>query len=219
MTSRYDAVLFDLDGTLVDTAPDLGAALNAMLQSRDRAALDPGVIRPWVSKGSAALIELGFGTNPEHQGFDELRREFLDFYGRNLCVHSRLFDGIGNLLSELANRDITWGVVTNKPKAYTDPLITQLKLPQSPGSVISGDSLQWKKPHPAPLLQACRELQVKPEKAIYIGDDERDVTAARHARMQVIAVGYGYTPPGQDPESWGADYFAARPGDLMELLV
>ncbi len=218
MKCNFEAVLFDLDGTLADTAADLGAALNFLLEKDGHCPLPMEQIRPYVSGGSGALVQLGFGIDETHPRFKSLRGEFLDFYGNNLCVHSRLFDGIEELLLKLDERNIRWGIVTNKPHIYTEPLLSSLPLPSSPDCVVSGDTLMWKKPHPAPLLHACRVLGVNPRKSVFVGDDERDVLAGRRAGMHTIVALFGYIVTENNPDNWGADDLVEQSRDIHSII-
>ena len=214
----HASVLFDLDGTLVDSAPDLCFALNTVLQVHNRPQVTLEEIRPWVSKGTPAMLKLGFGISPTDSGFNHLRKQFLNAYSQNLCTKSRLFDGIAQLISLLGDADIAWGIVTNKPAAYTNPLVALLEFSYPPASIISGDTLAQKKPDPAPLLLACDELACFPHKSIYAGDDQRDIQAGIAAGMKTIAVGYGYTPPDDDPKQWGADKYVATVAELNNAI-
>lgn len=221
MTERNapDAVFFDLDGTLADTAADLSAALNAVLSERDRAPLPLAQTRPYVSMGAVALICLGFNLKPDDPALPPLRSRFLDYYSNNLCNESRLFPGIAGFLHDLLAREIPFGVVTNKPRAYTSPLLEALELPLAPASVVCGDDLPVKKPHPAPLRHACRSIGAPPFNCIYIGDDRRDVIAGRRAGMRTFAANWGYIGPGEDPAAWGAHLTVGTPDELSGLIL
>jgi len=211
-------VLFDLDGTLLDTAPDLAAALNATLQLNGRDALPFEYIRPVVSHGGRALIELGFGIDSQHPDFEPLRKQLLDLYQANLAVHTTLFPGMAQVLDELEQRDIRWGVVTNKPGWLTDPLMDALQLTPRAACVVSGDTLPERKPHPAPLLHACRLAGCQPQQAVYVGDAERDIEAGRNAGMRTLAALFGYLMEHDRPENWGADALIEQPADILEYL-
>lgn len=210
------AVLFDLDGTLVDTAPDLGDALNAMLARRGLPVLPAQAIRGQASHGSQGLIRLAFGVAETDSGFAELRREFLDHYGAHLANRSTLFPGMADLLAVLEQRDIAWGVVTNKPARYTEPLLERLGLFARAACVVSGDTCSRAKPDPAPMRHACRRLGLVPEACLYVGDAERDIQAARAVAMPVLVALYGYISHADCPENWGGDGFIRQPGDLLD---
>ena len=218
MTNPTSTVLFDLDGTLLDTAPDLAAALNATLQLNGRDALPFEHIRPVVSHGGRALIERGFGIDPQHPDFEPLRKQLLDLYQANLAVHTTLFPGMAQVLDELEQRDIRWGVVTNKPGWLTDPLMDALELTPRAACVVSGDTLPERKPHPAPLLHACELAGCQPQQAIYVGDAERDIEAGRNAGMRTLAALFGYLMEHDRPENWGADALIQQPADILEYI-
>lgn len=209
------AVLFDLDGTLADTAPDLGYALNETLKSRGKPALPLAKIRPVVSGGVRALLKLGFDIEPEHPDYEALRTALLDVYTHNFLRETKLFPGMDELLAALEQRGLKWGVVTNKPARFTLPLIAALKL--NPGCVISADTTPHMKPHPEPLFEACRRLHLAPTDCIYVGDDERDVQAAHAAGMPAIVAGFGYLN-GSNPVTWHADAMIATPLDLVDWI-
>ncbi|MEM7541500.1 MAG: phosphoglycolate phosphatase [Pseudomonadota bacterium] len=212
--SDIQCVLFDLDGTVLDTAPDLAFALNETLLEAGRPTLPFELIRPHVSKGSPGLIRLGFGEDTD---FEALRARFLYFYEANLCRATTFFSGMEALLADLDARKIPWGIVTNKPGWLTDPLLAELALDARAQCVISGDTLAHAKPHPAPLLRAAELIKVAPESCLYIGDDERDVQAARSAGMQVLVAMYGYLA-GSDPNTWEPDGFIHSPGETLAFL-
>jgi len=200
-----DTVLFDLDGTLLDTAADMGAALNAVLAAQTRAPLPPASIRPHVSRGGLALVCLGFGIDREHRDARALYRQFLDSYAQDLSTRTRLFPGLDALLARLESTGRRAGVVTNKPAHLTEPLLRALRLDARLACVISGDTLARRKPHPDQLLHACALLGARVDRAVYIGDDRRDIEAARAAGMRALAANYGYIAPGENPREWGAD--------------
>jgi phosphoglycolate phosphatase len=210
-------VLFDFDGTFADTAPDLAAAVNAMRTSRGLQPLATAVVRPYASMGARGLLRIGFDMAPEHADYIAMRDEFLDLYGQALCVRTRLFPGMAELLAVLVARAIRWGIVTNKSSRFTTRLVEELGV--SPACVICGDSTPHLKPHPAPLLAAAEKLQLAPADCIYVGDDLRDIQAARAAAMRCVAVQYGYhgtDNPG--PASWNADAIISHPAELLEHL-
>lgn len=209
------AVLFDLDGTLADTAPDLGFALNSLLTSRGLPALSLESIRPQASNGVRGLLALGFSITHEDPEFDMLRQEFLDIYTENLCRETRLFDGMNELIEEIVERGIPWGVVTNKPMKYAEPLVALLGL--KAGVVVGGDSCAHAKPHPEPLLHAAEVLSVLPSNCLYLGDDRRDVDASLAAGMVPIVANYGYLSGGNS-ESWGAAGSIDHPLELLAFI-
>jgi phosphoglycolate phosphatase len=218
MTSKIRTVLFDLDGTLADTAPDLAHALNLLLVEEGKTALPYETIRPEVSHGASALVTLGFGKKPGDADFDRLRQRFLALYTENLCRHTRLFDGILSLLQALQKQGMNWGVVTNKPAFLTDPLMAQLRPEPAPACVVSGDTVTNRKPHPEPMLHACTAAGSRPEQCLYVGDAERDILAGRHAGMKTLVALFGYINGHETPERWGADGMIRAPGDILDWL-
>lgn len=213
-----DAVFFDLDGTLADTAPDLGGALNRLLEEHGRPPLEMATFRPFVSAGTRGMLHIGFGLEPESPGYTDLQVRFLELYESRLCEGTQLFEGMAALLEELEQRSIAWGIVTNKPKRFTLPLIAQLGLDRRAAAIVSGDSTAKPKPAPDSLLLACNLVGTTPERALYVGDDLRDIEAARAAGMRSVAAAYGYLGTGQPIVDWGADSIIADPMDLVHLL-
>ena len=211
-------LLFDLDGTLADTAPDLGFALNHQRELHGLPALPLQTIRPYVSQGGRGLMKVGFDLTPEDANFFSMREEFLDLYAQRLCHETRLFPGIAELLGELEKRGLPWGVVTNKIERFTLPLLEKLQLAGRAACIVSGDTCSNFKPHPEPLLHASREMGIPAGECVYVGDDERDVLAARAAKMQVVVVLYGYLGNGAHAESWGADALVNSPKELLHYL-
>jgi N-acetyl-D-muramate 6-phosphate phosphatase len=215
MPSR--AVLFDFDGTLADTAPDLAAAVNRM---RVEQALEPMPIerlRPFASAGARGLVHAAFGIKPDDADYSALRETFLEYYAERVCEQTTLFPGIAELLAELQARAIAWGIVTNKAARFTERIIVELKL--KPDCVACGDTTPHLKPHPAPLLHAAQQIQVSPQNCFYLGDDLRDMKAAHAAGMRAIAVEWGYHhPESGGPGSWQAAAVIRHPMDLMEHL-
>lgn len=214
----YRAVLFDLDGTLVDTAPDLAFALNEMLRRRGKPALARELTRPQASHGTRGLLRVGFEREPGHPDFDGLRQEFLGIYERNLTQSSLLFPGISEVLVALEAARTPWGVVTNKPSRYTEPLLNQLGLFERAACVVSGDTCPEPKPHPGPLLRACETMDLLPGDCLYVGDAARDIQAARAARMDAVVALYGYIGVDDRPGEWGANGFIDHPSELLNLL-
>jgi len=211
-------VLFDLDGTLADTAPDLAYALNRVLEEQGSPSLPFAAIRPIVSHGGIALIRFGFGLEPDHPRFAGLRQRLLDIYRENITARTRLFPGMAELLSQIEERGLNWGVVTNKPAWLTEPLMEGLKLTTRAATIISGDTLDERKPHPAPMLLACREAGSEPGQCLYIGDAERDILAGRNAGMRTLVALYGYISERDSPMAWGADGAVNTPGETLTWL-
>ncbi|HHJ12939.1 MAG TPA: phosphoglycolate phosphatase [Gammaproteobacteria bacterium] len=212
------AVLFDLDGTLLDTAPDLAAALNATLALNGRTPLPFEQIRPVVSHGGRALIERGFGISPDAPGFEALRKQLLDLYQANIARETRLFPGMDSVLDTLERSGIPWGVVTNKPGWLTEPLLDALGLRPRAACVVSGDTLDRRKPDPAPLLHACALAGCDPCHTLYVGDAERDIEAGRRAGMPTLAATFGYLLEHEDPADWGADALIHQPADILPYV-
>ncbi len=212
---RVRAVLFDLDGTLVDTAPDLIYSLNEMRRRRGLGEMDHGPLRAQASHGTQGLIRLGFGIGHEHTAFPALRAEFLDIYVRHLTRRSGLFPEMAQVLDGLEARGVSWAVVTNKPAFLTEPLLRNLGLLSRAASVVSGDTCAHPKPHPEPLLHACGQMGVHPDACLYVGDAARDVEAATAAGMPTLVAMYGYLGEEDRPQDWGAAGFIQSPRDLM----
>lgn len=213
-----EAVLFDLDGTLADTAPDMALTVNRMLERRSLARVAVEDVRAHVSKGARGMIGAAFGLKPEDAGFQELREEFLDLYGENLCVGTRLFPGMDELLDSLESRGLPWGVVTNKFERFALPLMDALGLGSRAAVVVGGDTCARPKPFPDPLLFAARTMRVAPMQTLYVGDDERDVQAARAASMPVLVAAYGYLGDGAPPEAWGGDAIVDSPAAIERWM-
>jgi len=211
------AVLFDLDGTLADTAPDLAAALNRLRAEQHLEPLALEKVRPFASAGARGLVHAGFGVKPGDAEYHALREAFLEFYAERPCVETRLFPGIGELLAELARRSIAWGVVTNKATRYTEQVLEGLGL--APACVVCGDTTPHLKPHPAPMLHALGLLALPAAQCVYLGDDLRDIQAGRAAGMRTVAVDWGYHHPDSGgPGTWQADAVISKPRDLVGLL-
>jgi len=214
----YQAVLFDLDGTLADTAPDLAAAVNRMRHARGLEMVPLQDLRPLASAGARGLIGGAFHIGPEDHEFASMREEFLANYEADLCIETTLFPGIPELLDDLDARGVRWGIVTNKVGRLTEPLVAQLGLEERAGCVVSGDTTAHSKPHPAPLLHAARELGVQPERVVYVGDDLRDVQAGFAAGMKTVAAAYGYCGNDIPPTQWHAQHVVQSPVELQKLL-
>lgn len=211
------AVLFDFDGTFADTAPDLAAAVNRMRTKRGLTPLDAATARPYASMGARGLLRVGFGIAPEHPDYVALRDEFLERYAEAVCVETRLFPGMAALLEALGRRAIPWGIVTNKAARFTQSIVPRLGV--APACIVCGDSTAHLKPHPAPLLLAAEQLRLDPADCLYVGDDLRDVQAARAAGMRSAAVEYGYHGTDTDgPRAWHADIVISQPQELLEHL-
>jgi N-acetyl-D-muramate 6-phosphate phosphatase len=213
-----DAVLFDLDGTLADTAPDLAGAINRLLAEKSKTLLEFEPARRRASGGARGLIKAGFGIDPGHAEYPALQERFLDLYEANVCLHTRLFPEIPPLLAALESRSITWGIVTNKVARFTLPLVGLLGLHERAACIVSGDSAPLMKPAPDLLLLASRQIGIAPERCLYLGDDRRDIDAARAAGMPVIAAGWGYLGDGEDPRDWNADALIQSPLQTLNFL-
>lgn len=214
-----DTVLFDLDGTLVDTAPDMGHALNTLLVEHGREPLAPEIIRPWVSHGSRGLIFLGFGEAPGGERFEEYKARFLSLYENRVCVDSRLFEGMNEVLEHLEDHHLPWGIVTNKPHYLTTALLEALGLHTRVACVVSGDSIAERKPHPAPLLHACRQMRRAPAGCVYVGDAHRDIEAGIRAGMATLVALFGYLNDTEDPSEWGATGLVEKPVDIITWVA
>ncbi|MCK9188461.1 HAD family hydrolase [Acidithiobacillus sp.] len=212
------AVLFDLDGTLVDTAPDLAAAANRMREARNLPLLPLANLRPVASQGASGLLRAAFGLQPEDRAFAAMRDEFLKNYQEHICEQTTLFPGMTHVLSLLEERGVAWGIVTNKPGFLTIPLIAALKLTVTPGAIVSGDTTARAKPDPLPVMHALQQLGATGKQSIMIGDDPRDILAGRAAGTQCWAAGWGYIEAGDDPEGWGADQ-VIRNSRSLELAL
>ena len=217
--NHIGAILFDLDGTLADTAPDLAHALNVQRRMRNQPELPVSALRPHVSGGARGMLRAGLGLTPQHPEYAGVREQFLAIYAENLCRESNLFEGMHELLARLESRAMQWGIVTNKPTAYTLPLLEALGLGGRPACVICGDTTAHTKPHPAPLLEACARLDLHPGRCAYVGDDERDVQAALAAGLVPVVALYGYLGVEKPPQEWGAQLYISSPVDLLNLLA
>ncbi|TAM05388.1 MAG: HAD family hydrolase [Paraburkholderia sp.] len=213
-----EAVLFDFDGTLADTAPDLAAAVNQMRHARGLAPAPIERLRPLASAGARGLIGGAFGIGPDHAEFAALREEFLANYAANLRIETALFLGIDAVLDDLDARGVRWGIVTNKVARLTDPLVALMHLDTRAACVVSGDTTPYAKPHPAPLLHAAQALGIHPQRAVYVGDDLRDVQAGVAAGMATIAAAYGYCGNDIPPSQWSAHFVADTTTTLLALL-
>jgi len=211
------AVLLDLDGTLLDTAPDLAWCLNVLRAEHDLAPIDYPGIRLQVSNGTAAVLRVGFPATSEEQ-FQALRKRFLELYSANLARETRMFAGFERVIAQLEAHRIPWGVITNKPQFLTEPLLKQLQLFSRASVVLSGDSLPKQKPDPLPLLTAARHINVAPERCLYLGDALRDAQAARAAHMISLGARFGYIDPSEDVSAWPVDAWIDGPLELLDWV-
>ncbi len=212
------AVLFDLDGTFADTAPDLGRAVNQMRAARGMAPVALADTRRVTSLGARGLLGIGFGMGPDHADYAAMRDEFLQIYENNLCCDTRLFPGMAELVDRLEADGRLWGIVTNKAERFALPLLQQLGYGQRAGCIIGGDTTKHMKPHPAPLIAAALKLDLPPAACVYVGDDERDIQAGKAAGMRTVAVRFGYLN-GSDPDSWHADLVVEQPYAILDALA
>ncbi|ANI13988.1 phosphoglycolate phosphatase [Pseudomonas citronellolis] len=212
------AVLFDMDGTLLDTAPDFIAVCQAMLAAHGRPPIDAQRIADVVSGGARAMVAATFDMDPEAPGFETLRQEFLDRYQDHCAVYSRLYDGMPELLESIERANLIWGVVTNKPVRFAEPIMQQLGLAERSAVLVCPDHVSNSKPDPEPLLLACSQLGIDPAQVLFIGDDLRDIESGRAAGTKTAAVRYGYIHPEDNPAHWGADVIVDHPRDLLAVL-
>lgn len=218
MDNRLCTVLFDLDGTVADTAPDLAFALNTVLAEEGRPALPIERIRPVITFGTRGLIELGFGIDADHPSFHDLRERLLALYSQHLVRQTRLFPGIPQLLDALEQRGLNWGIVTNKPGWLTEPLVAQLGLAQRAACVVSGDTTAQPKPHPGCMLYACERVGSQADQCLYIGDAQCDIEAGKRAGMKTLIALYGYIPSIVATEHWGADGTIDHPMAIVDWI-
>jgi len=212
------AVLFDLDGTLLDTAPDLARAVNRQRRERGLQPVALERLRPAVSQGARGMLRVAFDLLPGHGDYERMREEFLAYYLSDLCVDTCLFPGMESVLRTLESRGLVWGIVTNKLHRFTLPLLHKMQLHERAGCIVSGDTAARAKPHPDPLLEAARRIDTAPARCLYIGDDERDVQAANAAGMTAVVALWGYLGDGNPPDAWGASHLKADPEELLGLL-
>ena len=215
---RLRAVLFDMDGTLLDSAPDFIAISQAMRVDRGLPAIADKLIRDQVSGGARAMVAANFAMAPEAEGFEALRLEFLERYQSHCAVLTRPFDGINELLDEIEQARLIWGVATNKPVRYAEPIMQQLGLAQRSAVLVCPDHVSRSKPDPEMLLLACSQIGIQPGEALFVGDDERDIEAGRAAGCKTAAVTYGYIHPQDNPRNWGADVVVDHPLELRAVL-
>ena len=218
ISTKIKTVLFDLDGTLIDTAPDMAAALDLLCDEEEQDRLPFSQVRPIVSNGSVALVKLAFGEVINEQTLERLKTRYLEIYQQHLAVHSELFDEMELLLQQLEQKKIKWGVVTNKPGWLTEPLMQALNLTQRAACIVSSDSTKNRKPHPEPMYLACKIANTKPDACVYIGDARRDIEAGRNAGMRTIIAQYGYIADTENTEEWQADHSIQTPSQILSLL-
>lgn len=212
-------VLFDLDGTLVDTAPDMAAALDQLCREQEQTLLPFERVRTVVSNGSVALVELAFGNELEKEHLIYLKQRYLDIYAGKIAVHSKLFDGTRSVLDHLSREGMNWGVVTNKPAWLTEPLMEALGLKQLAACIVSGDTTAYSKPHPAPMFHACKLAGSTAAECIYVGDARRDIEAGNNAGMQTLIALYGYIGEDEDPRDWKAGHTINKPEEILQYLT
>lgn len=212
------AVLFDLDGTLIDSAPDLGAAADQMRLARGLPSLPYERYRPMAGAGARGMLGEAFGVTPDHPDFAALREEFFQNYESRLTQATTIFEGVPEFLAQLVGRQLLWGVVTNKSARFTEPLTRAMPLFSTASAIVSGDTTPHAKPHPEPLFEAARRLGVPPEKCLYVGDDERDIIAGLAAGMGTVAASYGYLGQRTDTSQWGAHVEIKSPLELLQWL-
>lgn len=214
----FEAILFDLDGTLVDSAPDLGGAADKMRTDRGMKSLGVNSYRSMAGSGAKGMIGIAFGLGVEHERFAALREEFFKNYEARLTELTKAFDGVHDLIVSIENQKLKWGVVTNKAERFALPLTQSMRLFDKAQAVIGGDTTPFSKPHPEPLLEAARRLGVRPGNCMYVGDDQRDIAAGRAAGMTTVAAAYGYLGVNAGASAWNADYVIASPLELLKLL-
>ena len=218
MFNNIKAVLFDLDGTLIDSAPDLGLAADKMRTDRGLKSLPLSLYRPMAGAGARGMIAVAFGLTPLDVDFDKLKEEFFNNYEARLVKNTEVFEGISELIDQIFLAGLRWGVVTNKAARFTLPITRAMPLFASAQTIISGDSMPYAKPHPAPLLEAARQLDLPPERCVYVGDDERDIVAGRAAGMFTVAAAYGYLGAVANIADWKADLMIGKPSALSNFL-
>lgn len=215
---RIKAVLFDMDGTLLDTAPDFIAVIQSMRADRGLPVVDEKTVRDVVSGGARAMVASAFEVDPLSDEFDPLRLDFLDRYQDHCAIHSHLFEGMEELLADLERARLTWGVVTNKPVRYAEPIMQALGLAKRSAVLVCPDHVTYSKPDPEPVLLACKQINIEPQAVIFVGDDRRDIESGRAAGTKTAAVRYGYIHPEDNPAHWGADLVVDHPLELRDAL-
>lgn len=215
---KINNILFDLDGTLLDTAPDLASALNSLLEKYGMIALPHPVVRPTVSHGSKGMLKLAFDIEDDHENFNTLREELLNIYAKNVCVNTVPFPGIEDVLEYIKENKLSWGIVTNKPGFLTEPLLKNFAFNADTKCVVSGDTVENAKPHPEPLLHACKLMKCEPKESLYIGDAERDIEAGRRAGMTTLIARYGYISEEENIDDWNAHGIIDDPKEIITWL-
>jgi len=215
---KFKALLLDLDGTLLDTAPDMVGALNLLLETHNRPTTNYQSASKLVSKGALALVKYGFGEELEDKELDSLRQEFLDTYEQNVCIKTKAYDGMMEILDWCEQNNIYWGIVTNKPDYLAKPILDTLNLTERSAVNVGGTTLSVNKPHPAPLLHCTTLLSIAPSDCLYVGDDERDIQAGRAAGMDTAVAGWGYIHEDLNPEDWQPDFICNQPEGLFRLV-
>jgi phosphoglycolate phosphatase len=218
MFHNVEAVLFDLDGTLIDSAPDLGAAVDKMRTARGLTSLPLEHYRPMAGAGARGMLGLAFGMAPEHPDYEAMKEEFFVNYESCMTERTRIFDGVVSLIGSLVAQGLPWGVVTNKSNRFTDPLTAAMPLFSTAGAIVSGNTTPHAKPHPEPLFEAARRMSVDPSRCVYVGDDERDIVAGLAAGMGTVAATYGYLGQQTDISQWNAHLHIDSPIDLLKFL-
>ena len=218
MFKNISAVLFDLDGTLIDSAPDLGAAANKMRTDRGLTSLPLSQYRPMAGAGARGMIGVAFGSNIPIAEFEVLKEEFFTNYEACMTQRTYAFEGVGELIEKITQAGLIWGVVTNKSKRFTLPLTQAISLFNTAQTIVSGDTTAHAKPHPAPLFEAARQIVMSPERCVYVGDDHRDIVAGHAAGMSTVAAAYGYLGATVDTSDWNADATIFSPAELLQLL-
>ena len=218
MNARLHAVLFDLDGTLIDSAPDLAGAGNELRAARGLEPLPYARFRPLVGTGARGMVKVALDVDPDHPHFIDLRDEFLARYEARMTIETEVFADVRPVLDALRERGMPWGIVTNKARRFTTPLVKALGLDREAVTIVSGDTTPHSKPHPAPLLEAARQMGVAPEACVYVGDDLRDVQAGRAAGMRTVAAAWGYLGETEPIQDWGADFVVEHPAQVLKLL-
>jgi phosphoglycolate phosphatase len=218
MNGPLRGVLFDLDGTLIDSAPDLAGTGNDMRLARGLPALPYEAFRPMVGAGARGMVGIALQVTPDDERFLPLRDEFLQRYEQRMTQLTRVFDAVPPLLQALQASGLAWGIVTNKAERFTLPLVRALGLDTHAAAVVGGDTTPHSKPHPAPLLEAARRMGVPPGECVYVGDDLRDVQAGQAAGMTTVVAAWGYLGLGEPVSAWGADHVIESPGQLLNCL-
>ncbi|TWX52883.1 HAD-IA family hydrolase [Colwellia hornerae] len=218
MNNKISGVLFDLDGTLLDTANDLGAALNYVLRKYNLAEVARETYRPIASDGALGLLTLGFADTLKAYDYEQLRAEFLAYYQENIAVHTCLYPGVAQLLLTLDEQNIPWGIVTNKPEGLTRQLLPHYAEFEKCLSLVGGDTFANRKPHPEPILKACEEISIPSEQCLYVGDALRDIAAGNSAKASTVVAKWGYILAGEDCKSWQADYHAETPLEVLSFI-